>query len=201
MNSHFKVLAAALLFSAIPVAASDYDYCRSDAKMMDRVSASLEDVEAAVLYLLIDKLPDKYSCSFDIKGRTKKAIVKHFLNRFLLNNSLDVVADVPNAGPVSILTTDQALEVGIVVVNDLVDRKSGSTILTDAGITLVREKLVSALVWLVALSNVEALLPDSLTSSAVYSEARNEVARHFVEKGLSNVIKRSAAPSGLEHVK
>ena len=188
MNSHFKFIAAALLFSAIPVVASDYDHCRSDAKMMDRVAASLEDVEAAVLYLLVDKLPDNCR-SFDLKGRTKKAIVKYFLNRFLFNNSLDVVADVPNGGTVPLLTTDQALEVGLVVYHDVVDKKSGSAILADAGKTFVREKVVQALVWLLAQSNVEALLPDSLTSGAVYNEARNEVARYFVDQGIDKALK------------
>jgi hypothetical protein len=190
MNSHFKFLTAALLFSGISVAASDYDHCRPDHKMMDRVEATLDDVEAAILYLLIDKLPDKYtnSCSFDIKGRTKKAIVKHFLNRFLFNNSLDVVADLPNAGVVSVITTDQALEVGLVVFNDVVDKKAGSIILADAGRTFLREKVVAALVWLLGQTNVEALLPDSLTDSVVYSEARNEVARHFVDKGIDRVL-------------
>jgi hypothetical protein len=188
MNSHFKMFAAALLFSAIPVAANDYDYCRSDNRVMDKVAATLDDVEAAILYLLVDKLPDKYSCSFDVKGRTKKAIVKYFLNRFLFNNSLDVVADVPNAGPVSVLTTDQAMEVGLVVFHDVFEKKSSSTVIADAGRTFLREKIVGALVWLLAQTNAEALLPDSLSSSAVYVEARNEVARHFVDKGLDRVL-------------
>lgn len=189
MNSHFKFIAAALLFSAMPiVATSDYDYCRSDMRVMDKVAATLDDVEAAILYLLVDKLPDKYSCSFDVKGRTKKAIVKYFLNRFLFNNSLDVVADLPNAGSVSVLTTDQALEVGLVVFHDVVDKKSGSHILTNAGKTFLREKVVAALVWLLQQTNAEALLPDSLTTSLAYAEARNEIARHFVEKGMDRVL-------------
>lgn len=189
MNSHFKFLAAALLFSAIPVAASDYDLCRSDNRQVEKVAATLDDVEAAILYLLVDKIPDKYSCSFDVKSRTRKAIVKYFLNRFLLNNSLDVVADLPNAGSVSVLTTDQALEVGIVVFNDVVDKKSGATILTNAGKIFLREKVVAALVWLLAQTNVEALLPDSLTESRVYYEARNEVGRHFVDKAIDKALK------------
>lgn len=189
MNTQFKVLTAALLFSAIPVVASDYDYCRSDVRATEKVAATLDDVEAAIVYLLVDKIPDRYSCSFDVKGRTRKAIVKHFLNRFLLNNSLDVVADLPNSGTVNVLTTDQALEVGLVVFNDVVDKKSGATIVTNAGKTYVREKVVAALVWLLAQTNVEALLPDTLTESKVYYEARNEVARHFVDKAIDKALR------------
>ena len=191
MNSPFKFVAAALLFSTVPAGAlvSDYNCSRSDYNCLERVAANTDDIQATLLFLLVDKLPDKFSCSFDVKGRTKKAIVKHFINRFLLNNSLDIVADLPNAGSVSVLTTDQAMEVGLVVFNDLFDKRSGSEIVTHAGKTFVREKVVAALVWLLAQTNVEALLPDSLTSSAVYTEARNEVGRHFVDKAIEKALK------------
>ncbi len=189
MNSHFKFLAAALLFSTLPLLAnSDYDHCRPDARAINKVAATLDDVEAAVLYLLVDKIPAKFSCSFDVKGRTKKAIVKHFVNRFLLNNAFDVVADVPNAGTVTVLNTDQAMEIGAVALDDILDKKSAGTILTNAGKTFVREKIVAALVWLLAQTPVESLLPDSLTTSTLYTEGRNEVARHFVDKGLERVL-------------
>jgi hypothetical protein len=189
MNSHFKFFAAALLFLSIPfessavVTSCDYDYCRSDLKITNRVVTSLDDVEAAVFYLLVDKIPDRYRCSFEVVGRTKKFIVKYFLNRFLFHDSLDVVADLPNnQGSVSVITTDQALEVGLVMFDDIVDKKSGTTILADAGKTFLREKVVSALLWLLAQTNVEGLLPDSVANSLVYRETRNEIFRHFVHK-------------------
>ena len=163
--------------------------------VLDPITALLIELLQALMilkqhfsYLLVDQLPNKYNCSFDVKGRTKKAIVKYFINRFLLKDSLDINADLPNGGSVSVLTTDQAMEVGLVVANDLIDKKGGTEILVHAGKTFVREKVVAALVWLLAQTNVEALLPDSLTSSTLYTEARNEVGRHFVDKAIDKVL-------------
>ena len=117
-----------------------------------------------------------------MKGRTKKAAVKYFINRFLLHNALDVVADVPSIGQVSVLTTDQALEVFFVALDDALAHKSASDILVDSVKKYGKEKVVAALVWLVEQTNVESLLPDALTDSGVYYEARNELARYGVDK-------------------
>ena len=189
-------LAAALLLSTVPqISLSNDRLCETDLALcecraaMDRLSVDDTDIKVALAYLLSKEIPARYNCSFDIKGRSQKACLKYGLNRVLLQDSLDVVADLPSAGQVEVINTDQAMEVGFVVAEDLVQRKPAADVLVHAGKTYVREKLAAALVWLLAQTNLELLLPDAVTQNGVYSEARAEVARFYVEKALDHVSK------------
>src|SRR5262249_46187128 len=89
--------------------------------------------------------------------------------------------ELPNLGEVSVLTNDQALEIGYVVANDLMAKKSANDVLSSAGKTFLREKVVSIILWLINQSNVESLLPNSLTRSGFYNILRTEVARYSID--------------------
>lgn len=191
-------LAVALLLSTVPHLSfsNDYTSCRSDLAYsgdcrvnLQRLDANDTDIEVALAYILSKEIPDRYNCSFDLKARIQKVAVKYFLNRFLLHNSLNIVADLPSTGQLEVLTTDQALEIALVVAEDVLAHKAAAGILTDAGRVYLREKIVSVVLWLLTQTNVEALLPDQLTESGVYNEARNEVARYFVDKAIDKVAK------------
>ena len=194
MNSRFT-LAVALLLSTLPQISfsahrpdSDFAAFQCDCRSgLQKLATSNTDVEVALAYLLSKEIPDKYSCPFDVRGRIQKAVYKYALERFVVGDSLSFEADLPSVGTVTLLTTDSSLEVLLVVLRDVLD-KHYSAVLPDAARVFAREQVVRGLVWLLGQSHVEALLPNALADSGVYVQARNEVGRYFVDKGLHKLL-------------
>lgn len=196
MNSRFT-LAIVLLLSCAPYAASfANDRCPSDKAQMacdcretnSRLVANTDDAKVFLSYLigkeLLAELP--LCADFNAQGRLKKFLKKYVLNRIFLNDSINVTLDLPQAGTVTVLNTDQFLEVALVVIHDLIAKQSLGNTAVDGLVTLTREEIVAVLVWLVEQSNVEEIAP-SVTSTRLYEETRNEVARYYVDKGLARV--------------
>jgi len=192
MNPRYT-LAVSLLLSTLPqlsfargdMMMNDLEACQYECRASLRsLDVNLTDLEVLVAYSLRNEVP---KCSFDAPARIKKEAIKYFVNRYVTGDSLDLNADLPNTGQVSVLNTDQALEVAYVVANDLLDKKATSELLTDAGKTFLREKVVQAILWVVSQSNIEALLPDTLTQTGLYNVVRNEVARY----GVDNLFQRA----------
>lgn len=192
MNPRYT-LAVTLLLSTLPqisfargdMMMSDLEACQYECRTaLKSLDVNLTDLEVLVAYSLRNELP---KCSFDAAARVKKEAIKYFAQRYVTGDSLDLNADLPNVGNVTVLNTDQALEVAYVVANDLIDKKATSEVLTDAGRTFLREKVVQAILWVVSQSNVEALLPETLTQTGLYDVVRKEVARY----GVDNLFQRA----------
>jgi hypothetical protein len=154
---------------------SDFE-CRSSIK---DINNDLTNIEVLLLYIVSDKCP--YSASI------KKEIVKYFANQFVTNDSLNLSMEVANVGDVALLTNDQALEIGYVVTQDLIQKKGTNDIVKDAFQTFIREKIVGVALWLVGQSNLENLLPNALTGNKFYGTVRTEVARHFIDRLLAKI--------------
>lgn len=196
MNSRYTLTVALLLSSLSYLAfayqneCNDYDLCEYACRMSDepRNDSINSDVKAGFAFYFAHHIPAKLECSFDLKGRIIKEVVKYIVRSRLTGDSLNLNIGLSPDVKVSVLSTDEALEVGYYAANDLLDHKSGSEVLCTAGKTYVREKIVSVLLWLLKQSNVENILPDQLTSSDLYNFLRKESARyaidHFVVCGL-----------------
>ncbi|CAN5196573.1 hypothetical protein BH09DEP1_BH09DEP1_0240 [soil metagenome] len=197
MNSRFT-LAIVLLLSSAPYAstfANDRE-CKSDlAQMMcdcreanGKLVINSDDAAVFLGYIvgkeIVAELP---KCEFDALGRWKKFIKKYILNRLFLNNSINITLDLPSAGQVTVLNTDQFLEVLLVVAHGIIAKDSARRVVTEGVLTLTREEIVAALIWVLDQTNAEAILPDSLTEGRLYQETRNEVARFYVDKAIARV--------------
>lgn len=200
MNSRFT-FAIVLLLSSVPYAtfaqcsSSDRE-CKSDlAQMMcdcretnGKLVVNTTDAQVFLSYLvgkeLLTQLP---SCHFNAEGRLRKFTTKYVLNRIFFNDSVNVTLDLPSAGEVTVLNTDQLLEVLLVVIHDLIAKKSVSQTFVDGALTLTREEIVAALVWILCETNVESLLPNDIEDNRVYQETRNEVARYYVDKAIAHI--------------
>jgi hypothetical protein len=198
MNSRYTFLVTSLLSVAPFFCYSNDLSCCKDLSDLGYISVSSrlgkvehcgENVQSALAYLLADQIPDKYNCSFDYKGRIKKVALKKLINDNLLKNSLDITIDLPDSAQLPILNTDQILEIAYVAAHDALARKSFSVIGIDAGKTLLREKLVEVVLWLVAQTHVEDLLPESITDSYVYEQTVIELARFYTDKVIKIIIK------------
>lgn len=196
MNSRFT-LAIVLLLSSAPYAATFANdrECKSDlAQMMcdcretnSKLVANTDDAKVFLSYLigkeLLAELP---YCDFNAQGRLKKFLKKYVLNRLFLNDSINITLDLPSAGQVTVLNTDQFLEVALVVIHDLLAKRSISDVVVDGLVTLTREEAVALVVWVVEQTNVEELVP-SITETRLYQETRNEVARFYIDKAIARV--------------
>lgn len=201
MNSRFT-LALVLLLSSVPYVAfaechnSDRDCNKSDLVQMmcdcreanSKLVANSDDAAILLGYIvgreLLAELPQ---CDFHPLARLKKFVKKYVLNRLFLNDSINVSVDLPQAGQVNILNTDQFLEVVLVVVHDLLAHHSLKHTAVDGLLTLTREEVVALLVWALGETNVESLLPNGLDESLLYQQTRNEVARYYVDKAIAHV--------------
>lgn len=194
MNSCFT-LALALLISSVPYTTFASDRCPSDKAQMacdcretnSRLVANTDDAKVFLSYLigkeLLEELP---RCDFNALGRLKKFLKKYVLNRVFLNDSINITLDLPSAGQVTVLNTDQFLEVALVVIHDLLAKRTIGDVVVDGVVTLTREEVVAFVVWLLGQTNVEELAP-SVTNTRLYQETRNEVARYYVDKGIAHV--------------
>ncbi|GMU19193.1 MAG: hypothetical protein AMXMBFR12_03850 [Candidatus Babeliales bacterium] len=194
MNSSFT-LALALLISSVPYTTFASDRCPSDKAQMacdcretnSRLVANTDDAKVFLSYLigkeLLEELP---RCDFNALGRLKKFLKKYVLNRVFLNDSINITLDLPSAGQVTVLNTDQFLEVALVVIHDLLAKRTIGDVVVDGVVTLTREEVVAFVVWLLGQTNVEELAP-SVTNTRLYQETRNEVARYYVDKGIAHV--------------
>lgn len=198
MNSRFT-LALALLLSGAAFAdcqKSDRDCHKSDlAQMMcdcreanSKLTANSDDAAVFLGYIigreLLAELPP---CDFHPEARLKKFVKKYILNRLFLNNSINVTLDLPSAGQVTVLNTDQFLEVALVVIHDLINKHSARHTLVDGLVTLTREEIVAVLVWALGQTHVEEVLPNDLEDTRLYQEVRNEVTRYYVDKAIARV--------------
>lgn len=196
MNSRFT-FAIVLLLSSVPYATYTSDReCRSDKAQMacecreanSKLVINTNDAQVFLSYLVGEKLLTQVpSCSFNAEGRLRKFTTKYVLNRIFFNDSVNVTLDLPSAGQVTILNTDQLLEVLLVVLHDLIAKKSVSHTLVDGALTLTREEIVAALVWILGETNLESLIPNGVENNRVYQETRNEVARFYVDKAIAHV--------------
>lgn len=195
MNSRFT-FAIVLLLSGVPYATftSDRD-CKSDKMQMScdcreangKLVTNSDDAKVILGYLIAKELlAELPQCEFNYKERLKKFIKKYFLNRIFLNDSINLTLDLPSAGQVTVLNTDQFLEVALVVIHDLLAKKAISDVAVDGVLTLTREEVVAFAVWLLGQSNLEELLP-SITDTCLYKQTRNEVARFYVDKAIARV--------------
>lgn len=199
MNSRFT-LALALLLSGVSSAAfaecpkSDRDCTKSDlAQMMcdcreanSKLTSNTEFVKVAVGTLVAEKFAAELACD-KIAHSARKFLKKYVLNHLLFQDAVNVTLDLPSLGRTTVLNTDQFLEVLLVVLADVLHKKSTGTVVVDGGLTLAREEIVAIALWLLGQSNVEELLPESVTDGIVYQEGRNELLRHYVDKGIEHV--------------
>lgn len=196
MNSRFTLVIVLLLSSAqyASIFANDRE-CKSDlAQMMcncretnSKLVANTDDAKVFLSYLigkeLLAELPHS---DFNAQGRLKKFLKKYVLNRLFLNDSINITLDLPSAGQVTVLDTDQFLEVALVVIHDLIAKRAISDVVVDGLVTLTREEVAAFVVWLVDQTNFEELA-SPITESRLYQETRNEVARFYVDKAIARV--------------
>lgn len=195
MNSRHTFLITSLL-SVVPFFsyANDLHYYNelSDlgyASRFNRIETSDKNIQAALVYLLAGQVPPAYNCSFKPVDRIQKICIKEVINNNLIHNSFDIVIDLPDSAQLSLLSTDQILEIGYVAAQDLLAKKSLATVGIDAGKTLVREKLVEAVLWLVEQTHIEDLLPESVTDSYVYEQTVIELTRFYTDLLLKKITK------------
>ncbi len=199
MNSRFT-MAIALLLSSLPYAT--YATCdrvnQSDLALLgsacdcraanSKLVANSEDCSVLLGYLVGKEiLPDLPNCSFDYKARWKKFVTKYVINRLFLHDAINFSVQLPSAGEVTVLNTDQFLEVALVVFHDLIHQKATGDMVVHGAVTLAREEIVAAILWLLGESNVEELLPQGVTEGELYTQARNEVARFYVDKAIAKL--------------
>lgn len=198
MNSRFT-FAIVLLLSGVPYATFTNDRdCKSDKAQMScdcreangKLVTNSDDAAVFLSYLIGKELlsqPGVPQCDFNALGRLKKFLEKYVLNRIFLNDSINLTLDLPSAGQITVLNTDQFLEVVLVVIHDLLAKnKSIGDIAVDGVLTLTREEVVAVLAWLLGQTNLEELVP-SVTETRLYQETRNEVARFYVDKAIARV--------------
>lgn len=193
MNSRFT-LAVALLLSGVPFAtfANDRDCSKSDLKQMmcdcretnGRLVANTEVAKLAGAYVITSAALSNCKYSDVILHKFRKVLKKFILNNLIFQDSVNINLDLPSLGKTTVLNTDQFLEVLLVVVCDLLHDKSAGDVVVDGGLTLVREEVVAVALWILDQLNVEGVLPESVTDGEAYQEVRNEIARHYVDKGL-----------------
>jgi hypothetical protein len=201
MNSRFTI-AIVLLLSGVPYATfahcpeSDRECNKSDiAQMMcdcreanSKLMRNSDDVSVFLGTLVGEKLLQEVpDCNFHPQARLRKFLKKYVLNRLVVKDSVNVSLDLPSLGKVTVLNTDQFLEVALVVIHDVLAHKSLQHTAVDGLVTLTREEVVAALVWALGQTNVESILPNDLQDSRVYQETRNEVARFYVDKAIAAV--------------
>lgn len=198
MNSRLT-LAIALLLSSAPFAsfASDRDCTTSDLKQMmcdcrdtnSRLAANTEFTKVAVGALVAKELlaTSALPCAAQLSARVNKFLKKYVLNHLVFQDSIEVTLDLPSLGRTTVLNTDQFLEVLLVVLCDLSHKKAVGTVVVDGALTLAREEVVAAALWLLDQINVEALIPESVTEGVVYQEARTEAARFFADKAIASL--------------
>lgn len=174
MKSRYT-LALALLFSGIPALSTAND------RALD-----LGDVEAAVIWLVSEKLPD-WKCPFNLKEAIQREVIIDRADAHLAQGALSVDVEVPSVGEVSVIDNDESLHVLYTVVDDLIKHKNSREILNDASKTYVKEKLVTVALWILSQTNVEGLLPEAITNGKVYNFFRHELARF----GVAELIHRA----------
>ena len=179
MNSRYT-LALALLLSSLPAftRANDHDSLRN-------IELKSGDIEAAVIWLASEKLPDFGQCP--IKDAIKREVILDRVDAHITHGALAVDFDLPQAGSVAVITNDESLHVLWTITNGLLAHKATNDILSDAGKTYVSEKLVSAALWVLTQTNVESLLPNSITRGTIYNFLRKEAARC----GIARLIQRA----------
>jgi hypothetical protein len=182
MNSRYT-LALALLLSSLPAftRANDHDCLRN-------IELKSGDIEAAVIWLASEKLPD-FGLQCPIKDSIKREVILDRVDAHITHGALALDVDLPSAGSVAVITNDESLHVLWTITNGLLAHKATNDILSDAGKTYVSEKLVSAALWVLTQTNVEGLLPDSITSGRIYNFIRKEAARcgvsHLIQKACN----------------
>lgn len=162
---------------------NDLEYCQSenDSRTLETICVNARDIQAGLVYIISKDIPDAWNCSFDPKGRIKKEVLKYFVNRYLINDSLNITPDVPSFGTVPILTNKQALEIGYYITHDVINKVPKQNILTHGCKLYVREKIAALVLWILDQSNLENLLPSALTTSELYDITRTEVARYGID--------------------
>lgn len=190
MNPRYT-LALALLLSTLPSvsfsnAKSDLAHCELDTRAtMERLALNSDDVEAAVVYLFSEKLPSDWKCPFHLKEAIQREVILGRVDAHVTHGALALDVDVPSAGSVAVINNDESLHVLYSVATDLLAHKSSSDVLTNAGKTYVTEKLATAALWLVSKTNLEDLLPGSVTNGRVYKFFRDELARFGVTHAIN----------------
>ena len=162
---------------------NDFEYCESEneSRALENICVNACDIQAGLVYIISKDIPDAWNCSFDLKGRVKKEVLKYFVNRYLIKDSLNITPDVPSFGTLPILTNEQALEIGYYIANDLIHKVPKYNVLTHGCKLYVREKIVALVLWILNQSNLELLLPAALTNSELYDITRTEVARYSID--------------------
>lgn len=176
MNSRYT-LAFALLLSSLPAFAT-----KTDSDCLRNIELKSGDVEAAVIWLASERLPDFNGCA--LKDVIKREVILDRVDAHITHGALNVEVDLPSAGSVSVVNNDEALHVLWVVAQDLLAKKAAGDVLNDAAKTYVSEKLTTLALWILAQTNVEGLLPDSVTSGRLYNFLRHELARCGVAKAI-----------------
>lgn len=176
MKSRYT-LALALLFSSIPVILTADHHNRS---------LDLGDVEAAVIWLASEKLPD-WNVPFNLKETIQREVIIDRADAHLAQGALSLDVELPSAGTLSVINNDETLHVLYTVIKDVIAHHKTSDIVSDASKTYAREKLATIALWLVAQTNVEGLLPDSITNGRIYQFFRHELARY----GVADLIQRA----------
>lgn len=199
MNARYTLLTVSLLstLSILTYATNDLSYCKelndigyvNIASRLHRIETTDKNIQAALAYLLAGQIPDKYNCSFNPRGRIQKICIKNVINNNITKDSLDITIDLPDSAQIPVLTTDQILEIGYVTAQDLLAKKSFTETTLDAGKTLVREKLVEAVLWLLEQTHLENLLPDTITNSYVYEQTVHELARFYMDALIKRLTK------------
>ena len=197
MNSRFT-LAIVLLLSSAPYAATFANdrECRSDlAQMMcdcreanSKLVVNSDDAAVFLGALVSERILQEYpTCDFRPDARLRKFLKKYLLNRFIVKDAVKLTIDLPSMGRVTVLNTDQFLEVALVVLHDLIAHRSLHHTAVDGLVTLTREEIVAVLVWVLGETNVESILPSDLENTRAYQEIRNEVARYYVDQAIARV--------------
>lgn len=145
----------------------------------------LQDGKVLLAYILSRTLPDLH-CPFDPKSRIQKEAVKYTVRRFLAANALDIAIEVSPNGYLSLLTTDQALELGYVLGTDVIHHSPKNVLFEHAFKTYGREKMVGILLWLWHKSNLEDVFPRAISDSELYHIVKKELLRYGIDKLFCN---------------
>lgn len=183
MNSRYT-LAFALLLSALPA----FTHTKTDSDCLRDINLKSGDAEAAVIWLLSERLPDVNGCP--LSNIIKREVIIDRVDAHITHGALNVEVDLPSAGSVAVINNDEALHVLYVVAQDLLNKKATGDVLNDAAKTYVSEKLATLALWVLAQTNLEGLLPDSITSGRLYNFARHELARCGVAKAIHTVCNK-----------
>lgn len=189
------LLSIGLLLSVSPIVYAQSECAETrQARQMDSMVRTQEDMKAALAFMLIRNLPVTGPVMGEVVSRTGKCCMR----QIVVNNTPfpELRVELPGMGPVEVLNAEQAFEVGYSAYMTLLDasvtpQQRNDALLLATCRTYVREKLLAAFNWMLANSGLgECPVSPEVRSHCVTKNAVEETKRYVLDRVVNEVFRQ-----------